>query len=206
MATTALQPAFQRISAEDKSAYDLFFDSTSAPNIQGYEKGYSLEKLTALAESAYGVVIKTNPILQEGSPQASVIPGRQWELNQLHLIKVRLSQAIECKRAYYDNHIFGIVTKYVLKFFGKWNDGNTSAIVIAEDFLIRHDTRFPLMKDSAGNYKTKMFFTLTPASWVRDNLDLSRFYNYNPRRPIPIAMEFRYDALNARHPEVFIRG
>ncbi|MBS0604881.1 MAG: hypothetical protein JSS60_07580 [Verrucomicrobia bacterium] len=208
MATIAAaqQPVFSRVSIEEKNSYDLFMDYSSSTNIEGYAKGWNLEKLVDLAEKAYDVVAKSNPILQEGSPQSSVIPGRQWELNRLSDIKQRLAQAVEHKRGYYDNSIMGIITKYFLKCFGMWNDGETAAIVKAEDFLIRYDTRLPLFKDARGNYVSRCFFPLTSASWVRNTLDTTRFYNYNPRRAIPAVQNFRYDALDPNNPTIFIRG
>jgi hypothetical protein len=204
---TVHQPALARLSSEEKTAYLRFFEYTDSPNLQSYAKGRaSLGNLVHLAEKAYAIIKKTNPILQNGSSQSDSISGRQWEINRLSEIKQRLANAIECKRLYYDNHFFGMITKCVLRFFGMWNNGDTAAIVKAEDFLIMYDSRLPLFKDHRGNYQTRLFAFLTPASWVRENLDTSQFYNYNPRREIPIVQTFRYDALDRGNPYVIIRA
>ncbi len=204
MTTAVLPPVFARVSTEEKNSYDRFMDYSS--RIEGYGRGWNLGKLTDLAEKAYSVVCKTNPILQEGSPQSAVIPGRQWELNRLSYIKQQLAEAVKCKRAYYENTFMGMITRFFLKCFGMWNDGDTTAIIKAEDFLIMYDSRLPLYKESDGNYASRCFFPFTTASWVRDNLDTSRFYNYNPRRTIPAVQNFRFDALDPRNPQIFIRG
>jgi hypothetical protein len=204
MAISTHQPVFARISNEEKTNYDRFFEYTNDPNIQSYAKCASLANLVSLAEKTRYIIEKTNPILQEGSPQSAIIPGRQWELDRLSEIKQRVGKAIECKRAYYENHLFGIITKYVLKCFGMWNNGDTADIVKAEDFLIEYDSRLPMFKDSQGNYQKRFFFVFTPVDWVRENLNTSRFYNYNPRRPIPAVQNFHYDALDPRNPRVFI--
>ena len=207
MATT-LQPVFSRISNEERNNYDLFMEYTNPGNIDGYATGWAwdLGKLADLAEKAYRASEKANPILQEGSPQAAVIPGRQWELDRLSDIKQRLSQAIDLKRSYYDNSFPGMITKYVLQFLGMWDNGETAGIVKAEDFLIRYDSRMPLLKLSNGNYVSRCFFPLTNALWVRNNLNIGNFYNYNPQRAIPIVQNFRYDTLDLRDPRIFIQG
>jgi hypothetical protein len=97
---------------------------------------------------------------------------------------------------FYQNTLLGKITKFFLECFGMWNDGNTTAIVSAEDFLIKYDSRFPLTKDSKGNYCHKFFFFLTCATWVRNNLDVSRFYNYNLTRTIRLVQNFRFDTFN----------
>jgi hypothetical protein len=100
----------------------------------------------------------------------------------------------------------GMVTRFFMKCFGMWNNGDTATIVKAEDFLIMYDSRLPLFKESSGNYAPRCFFVLVHAAWVRDHLDTSRFYNYNPRRAIPAVQNFRYDALDPRNPQVIIRA
>src|SRR5262249_5924481 len=118
--STSLQPVFARISNEEKSYYERFFEYTNDDNIQSYARCASLTNLVDLAEKAYSIVEKVNPRLQAGAPAA---PQRQWDLDRLSEIKQRLAKAIDCKRAYYENHFFGIITKYVLKCFDMWNNG-----------------------------------------------------------------------------------
>lgn len=208
MATLAVNAIPNCFNAEDSQVLNTFLTYTHADNLQNYANGWSLENLTSLAEKAYEVVKKSNPILQEGSPQDAVIPGRQWELTNLSVIKERLASAIPMKRSYYENHWFGKITRWFLDFFGLWNNGDTPAIIKAEDFLLRHDTRLPVYKDSDGNYrKVFFFFALSAdAEWVRTRLDTSRFYNYNPRRPIPLVENCNYNNLDPRNPQVVIRG
>ena len=203
MAITAA-PAFARIPADDRKDYDAFIKATTGMQIRGYASGWNIEKLAQLAEKAYAVIRKTNPILDEGSPQADVIRGRQWELNQLSDIKQRLANAIVQKRAYYDNHVLGMITKFFLKCIGKWNDGNTSSIVAAEDFLLKWDTRLPVSKNASGFYETRLFLPLTSAAWIRQNLNTDQFFNYNPMRTTPLVRECRYDAINPGNPQVVI--
>jgi hypothetical protein len=209
MATLAVQPILtNRLNGVDRQDLDAFLTYTNPDNIENYANGWSLENLTSLAEKAYEVVKKLNPILQAGSPQEAVIPGRQWELNHLSEIKEKLANAITMKHSYYENHWFGKITRWFLDFFWLWNNGDTPAIIKAEDFLLRHDTRLPVYKDADGNYqKVFFFFALSAdAEWVRTRLDTSRFYNYNPLRPIPLVEYCNYGTLNPRNPQVVIRG
>ena len=80
MTTAAAQPIFSRVSNDERNNYDLFMEYTDPSNIEGYASGWNLTNLADLAEKAYYVVRKTNPILQDISPQSAVIPERQWEL------------------------------------------------------------------------------------------------------------------------------
>jgi hypothetical protein len=97
-------PLFNQVSLQEKNAYDRFFEYTSDTNIVNYAAGWNLERLANLAHQAYHVVSKANPLLNEHSPAAQVIPGRQWELNRLSEIKQRLAAAIQHKRNYYEHH------------------------------------------------------------------------------------------------------
>ncbi len=193
-------PALDRISSDDKKRFLLFYQLDGNRSA----KRQNLGKVVELANKACSIIERTNPILQEGSPQTAVIPGRQWQLNRLSLIKQIVARKIICKREYYENHWFGRITKFFLKCFKQWNDGDTAAIVKAEDFLIFHDIRLPLYKNSKGLYQARFFFPTIPLWWVRQNLVIDRFFNYNPRRAIPVVQNFRYELLNPTDPHVFI--
>ncbi|HEX2582969.1 MAG TPA: hypothetical protein VHL30_02515, partial [Chlamydiales bacterium] len=116
-----------------------------------------------------------------------MIQARQWEIDRLSEVKQRLALAIVHKREYYENHWFGIITKIFLKLFCLWNNGNTSSIVAAEDFLLRYDLRYPVVK-IFGNYVEPSFFTpMVDLDWYRHNLNIETFFNYNPpSRTIPV--------------------
>ncbi|NGX49353.1 MAG: hypothetical protein K940chlam5_00951 [Candidatus Anoxychlamydiales bacterium] len=88
------------------------------------------------------------------------------------------------KKEYYENHWVGKITRFILKFFNMWNNGFTTSIMKAEDFLLFWDSRVPVFKTAKGNYATRLFFVFTSVRWVRDNLDMSNFYNYTPSRTI----------------------
>lgn len=144
MATTPnplnVAPDFTQVTDIARADYEQFFELTAPENIENYANGSNLESLAALANQCRTVIDLTCPII-DGQ--------QQWKLNRLSEVKERLSQAVECKRRYYDNHIFGIVTKYVLQFldcfgFKMWNNGDTAAIVTAENFLLFWDSRAPV--------------------------------------------------------------
>ena len=219
--STSLQAAFSKVSVQDKADYDRFLEYTNNANISSYSRGSSLTALTELAEKAWHTVQVANPLKEERFLMDGTVPMMQWDLDRLSEIKGRLAKAIECKRSYYDNHFFGIVTKYVLKLFRMWHEGDTADIQCAEDFLIRYDSRLPMEKDAQGNYRIRNYFfggwtlvnPLSPirlpspsAEWVRQNLNVSRFHNYNPKRAIVAAKDFHYSRLDPRNPEVVIRS
>lgn len=215
----AIPPNFPQVSSDEKQCYDSFIEYTSDSNIEGYANGWNLEKLIELTYKAYSVIQKTNPILNHGASRTGLIPGCQWGLDHLSDIKQRLSKAIEYKRDYYENTLMGMITKYILKCFGMWNGGDTAAIIEAEDFLIDHDSRLPLIKSYGGVYVRRTFFPLVPDQftstiwWVRSNLNTGSFYNYNPRRDIPVdpnwesqalpmrKQTIRFDALDPHNPD-----
>ncbi len=219
--STSLQAAFSKVSNQDKMDYDHFFEYTDNANISSYSRGGSLTTLTELAEKTWYVTQMVNPLKEERFLMGGTVPMMQWDLDHLSEIKGRLAKAIECKREYYDNHLFGIATKYVLKLFRMWHDGDTADIQCAEDFLIRYDSRMAMEKDAQGNYRTRSYFfggwtlvnPLSPirlpspsAEWVRQNLNVSRFHNYNPKRAITAAIDFHYSRLDPRNPKVVIRS
>lgn len=160
-------------------------------------KTRDLNKLIVLAGHAFAIVQKTNPF-----PEAQEIPKRQWDLNQLSDIKKQVAEAIDRKRAYYESTICGRIAKCFLRLFGKWNSGDTKELLKAEDFLIAFDSRMPLVKNGDGTYSIKSFFPTRDASWMRSHLNTQSFYNYNPRRAVPVVVTCQYDALNPHHPYV----
>ncbi len=186
-----LRPVYQEI-------YERYYDWTSPENIQSYASGASLENLAKLAIQCQ-VVIEFGSCPISGTSDADVLNQRQWKVNQLSDVKQRLAQAIVCKRSYYDNHPFGIITKYVLKFldqfgFKLWNNGDTAAIVAAEDFLLMWDSRLPVIRrtynDLYGEYAG-----FSPRGFGAT--DLSRYYNYTTQRIIPISHAPRHTATQA---------
>ncbi|MBS0652281.1 MAG: hypothetical protein JSR39_02000 [Verrucomicrobia bacterium] len=201
MATTPnplnVAPDFTQVRDLAREAYEQFFELTSPENIENYANGSNLESLTDLANRCRTVIDLTCPIING---------QQQWKLNHLSEVKQRLAQAVECKRRYYDNHIFGIVTKYVLQFlecfgFKTWNNGDTAAIMTAENFLLFWDSRAPLFVISHpdnpryGEYSRRQDFP--PRRDIGDALiDLSRFYNYNPRREIEVARYPQNERIN----------
>ena len=185
MATTAIPttllsraPDLSQMSAGGKNKYEQFFEQTDPNNIDRFAKGSNLEELAELASSMRSIIhgSRLNISLDHNVQD-------QWELNRLSEVKERLTQAIDMKRSYYDNHLFGIITKYVLMLFGQWNNGDTAAIVSAEDFLLTWDSRKPVMKishpenPSFGKYFQRRDF-------VTSHRDTSHYFNYNPRRLI----------------------
>lgn len=179
-------PDFSRLSAEDRhlqTDYETFFEWTNTDNITSYANGASLTNLTSLADRILSAIERANPFWPQGADrvdQPTAIQARQWQMDRLSEVKERLGSAVEQKRNYYENHWFGIVTQYFLKCFCMWNNGNTAAITTAEDFLLRYDSRYPVRQNNDGSYHQQYyFFFLTPFTWLQDNLDLSRFYNYD---------------------------
>ncbi len=180
-----LAPDFSQIREESRAKYEQFFAWTAPENVQSYANGSSLERLADLAGSCRGIIQFTCPVI-EGQ--------EQWKLDRLSEVKERLSQAVECKRSYYDNHPFGIVTKYVLKLldlfgFKMWNNGDTAAIVAAEDFLLMWDSRMPVVKISNPENRNYGLYSRREDFPPRNDhnrraIDLTHFYNYTPRREI----------------------
>ena len=187
-------PDFSRLRDLDRENYMRFFTLTAPENIENYAKGSNLTSLAELAHDCRSTIEFSCPIIDGQT---------QWKLNRLSEVKERLAQAVECKRRYYDETLIGIVTKYVLKFldlfgFKKWNNGDTATIVAAEDFLLFWDSRAAVLKishpdnPSYGKYHRRQDFPprdLPPPF----SADLSRFYNYNPRRQIELEGDRRID-------------
>lgn len=140
--------------------------------------------LTTVVEQAKHVIAtiqKHNPKWNDKGDNP--VKARQWELLQISSIKRGVANAIEKKKAYYDNHWLGKITQFILKLFGMWHNGHTAAIQAAENFLLFWDTRAPLILTDKG-YVTRMFFPLTDVSWVHEKLDTKDFFNYTPKRTI----------------------
>lgn len=174
--------------------YQQFFDFTNDTNVKKYAEGRSLTALVDAADLASYVLSHGNPIYdtwnvpEEGKEK--FILARQWQLDNLSIIKEKLAKAIHYKRNYYENDFFGKIKKFFLKLFGRWNDGNTSAIRTAEDWLLSYDLRLPLMKAKNGEYKERYFWPLISATWIQENLNTQNFYNYTPKRIIKIGSMF----------------
>jgi hypothetical protein len=186
-------PVFSRVAAWEKREYESFFEKTS--RLDRYAEGESLTDLVYLAERVEDVTDKCNPILDTYNNQtaewARTISGRQWQLDRIGEVKKRLALAIVQKRRYYENTAWGQITKFFLEMFGMWNKGNTAAIVAAEDFLLRWDSRGALARSDGEKYEygNCIFFTdhsYTNSNWVRNNLNTLHFYNYNPTRTVTI--------------------
>jgi hypothetical protein len=178
-----------------KKAYEYFFQKTELGTIRQFATGSSLTELVDCAEKVQIILLHCNPIFDtsnyrwgnQANPLPNIIQARQWEIDRLSEVKQRLEQAIVHKREYYENHWFGKITKFFLKLFCMWNEGNTSAIVAAEDFLLRYDLRYPVVKIN-GRYTTPLFFTSRiELQWYRANLNIDNFFNYDPpSRTIPV--------------------
>lgn len=172
-------PLFNRVLPEYQESYESFFEITSdLPRNIG-----NLNKIVDLAEKVEHVLRHANPICDTWSnqwgDQSRLREARQWHLDRLSVVKQRLAQAIVCKRDYYENTWMGSIAKWILKLFCLWNNGNTAPIRRAEDFLLRYDTRFPISKLSE-KYQGVFFWPLLSHGWIRENLDLQNFYNYDP--------------------------
>ena len=181
---------FSEVSDIGKLRYDRFFSLTDS--VKQYAAGASLNEVADLFTSVRGVIhmsrinISSEQRIQD-----------QWELNRLSEAKERLAKAIVMKKGYYENHFFGIITKYVLIIFCMWNNGNTSDIIWAEDVLLFWDTRRPVMKISNvdnsqyGKYVERQDFN-------KSHLDTSRYYNYNPSRLIELSNGQKIDFASLR--------
>ena len=188
-----VQPIFSRVTAKERELYNDFFKKTNPTNIHNYASGSSLTSLVDLADKVLGVIDRCNPICDThiGSQmdQTKAIAARQWQLNHISEVKQRIAKAITYKQSYYDNHLLGIITKYILKCFRLWNNGFTTSIKTAEDFLLFWDSRVPLCKTN-GTYTTRFFFPFIPVSWIQEHLDTRDFYNYTPSRTIQFTGTF----------------
>jgi hypothetical protein len=186
-------PNFTGVSDYGRNNYERFFEYTDDNNISQYSHCFaSLENLAELARGTRNVIDLARLNISDHGV------GNQWGLNRLSEVKQKLAKAIEIKRSYYDNNLFGVVTKYVLMLFGKWNNGDTADIVAAEDFLLLWDSRNPVYKISHpdnrnyGKYCNRLDFRTS-------DLDTSQYYNYNPKRLIEMenGQQINYAALRA---------
>jgi hypothetical protein len=165
---------YQVTSVYDQARYDRFLKNTDATNISRYACGASLKELVNLAETAVQVVQKNSPTHPEF-----------WRV-EIFQIKKNLAKAIQMKQDYYENHSIGRIVKRVLEFFGCWNNGNTAAIVAAEDFLLFWDSRCPVRKISDRSLATfGKYEKLDNIS--TEGLSKEQIYNYNPTRLIELS-------------------
>lgn len=164
-----------------KANYNQFFAQTEPKEIEQYARGAYLAELAELATRARSVIhIARLQVYPNDIPAQD-----QWQLDQLSEVKKRLAQAIQLKRNYYEEHWFGIITKFFLKLIGQWNGGDTAAIVKAEDFLLFWDSRKPVMKIS--NYNNVAFGKYSVrGDFQTAHLNTSQFFNYNPCRAIEL--------------------
>lgn len=186
-------PDFSKLSMVQREQHESFFKQTNKPSIKDYASGGNLTKLVALAEDVIWGLNLCNPICptypadndQINNP-INTIPARQWQIDYISLVKGNLAKAIKYKKSYYDNHWFGIITKFFLKCFFLWNNGYTRAITEAEDLLLFWDSRVPLEKVNNKYSIRRDFFIYTPIHWIQEKLDTSNFYNYNTSRKLEI--------------------
>jgi len=191
--TTAIlsQPVnFSEVSDIGRQKYDRFFSLTDSA--EQYAGGTSLNELADLFTSVRGVIHMSRTRIS-----SELRVQDQWELNRLSEAKERLAKAIVMKKSYYENHFFGIITKYVLMLFCMWNNGNASDIIWAEDVLLFWDSRRPVMKitnidnSKYGKYVERQDFD-------KSHLDTSRYYNYNPSRLIELSNGQKIDFSSLR--------
>jgi hypothetical protein len=176
---------YSELSDYGKQRCERFFALTDSPD--HYANGTSLTELADLFTSVRNAIHVA---------RLNISPDQrtqdQWQLNRLSGAKERLAKAIVLKKSYYENNIFGIITKYVLMLFCMWNKGHTSDIIEAEDTLLFWDSRRPVGKISVpenpnhGKYFLRQDFD-------NSQLDTSRFYNYNPSRLIELASGEKID-------------
>lgn len=193
----AMNPLFARISPEYQEEYNVFFEKTSRVNIA--DSVSDLGSLVELAEKVHYVLGHANPIWDtwgnQWGDQARGIEARQWELNQLSSVKQRLAQAIQYKKEYYENTWMGWITKLFLKLFGMWNRGNTAAIKRGEDFLLRFDSRRPVLAKPGEPYRACYFWPLIDHNWVNEHLNTANFYNYEPTTRAIEVIDVRNEAI-----------
>jgi hypothetical protein len=176
-----------RATIQDKEQYSLFF--YQAKNF--FETG-NLTKLVDLATQTIDIMNRCNPIgaAYDNSRSLGVIFNEkyQWLMDNISEVKKIVSCAINYKRKYYKEHWFGKITRFVLLCLGMWNNGYTSAIMKAEDFLLFWDSRIPLYETKCGGtYRERCMFPLRSAKRLREQLNIEDFYNYTPLRQIKIA-------------------
>lgn len=180
-------PLFNRLPTDYQESYNSFFELTDPANIRN---SMNLDLIVSLAEKAEYVLAEANPIWDTGDnrwgDRLQWQDAYQWHLDRLSHVKERLAQAIVHKKEYYENTWMGRITRFFLKLFCLWNNGNTAPIRRAEDFLLRYDSRYPVMKFE-GEHKSVFFWPLKSHEWVQQNLNVQNFYNYD----VPHAIEVK---------------
>jgi hypothetical protein len=181
-------PLFNKLTPDYEVAYNRFFLMTEPLHINGHRR--ELDKIVDLAEKVEYVLGHANPIWDTWDNQwgdrEQAVAARQWHLNQLSHVKQRLTQAIICKRYYYDNTLLGKITKFFLKIFCLWNYGTSPAIAKAERFLIRYDSRYETCHLEGRFRKALFFWPFVGADWIRQNLDVRNFYNYDAPHAVEV--------------------
>lgn len=175
-----MQPNFSNCTTADHEKFSRFFLKTQPENIQNNTR--NLNELSRLFDHNFALLKHINPHLD----QLESMTASQWELDRLSEMKVRLAQAIEQKKSYYQNHWFGKITQCFLKIFGLWDNSNTPAIKNAEKRLFATDTRNKLIKDGKEYQICIFFYPAVFTEDVRNKLNTTHFYNYNPNRRIKL--------------------
>lgn len=190
-----LDPQWSRMGSEGpaylKAMMD-FFELTERPTIN-----LNLTHIVSLAEKCTEVYERCNPIWDPvanpvTASQTKIAEARQWHLNRISEIKIRVRNAMDLKRRYYYEGWLGKITRIFLQYLGRWNNTYTTSILTAEDFLLFWDSRRPVYKCGEVYYE-RDFFRGVPALWVTQHLNLNDFFNYSPLRNIPVVTPFNYE-------------
>lgn len=126
--------------------YGAFFEATNGDSIQAQAKG-NLSGLVDLAEKVAQAIHDSNPFWDRKAPDDQNVDKKrayQWHFDQLAEVKSHLYSALLIKKVYYLRDLIGQITRFVLKLFCMWNNGTTAAVRKAEDFLLLHDTGYPV--------------------------------------------------------------
>lgn len=194
-------PDFQRLNTVQRNYekdYLSFFDLTEEDRVETYARGANLTQLMDLVQKCEYVLSHCNPIADTFAgpipDESTAIRARQWHFDRLSDIKSRVAQAVASKRRYYLEHWLGRITKLVLQCLFMWNKGDTTAIITAEDFLLRWDSRRPVRFDTTkGYYEDQEFFwPLIKHEWVKQKMDTTHHFNYNPQRNIALVRHLNY--------------
>lgn len=95
----------------------------------------------------------------------------QWRMDRISDVKQLLTTSIAVKQTYYENTIFGIITKLFLQLFCLWNDGNTPCIQRAVDLLMEYDSERPVIIGIGGQRFSIQDFPM-------QGTDTTNFFNY----------------------------
>lgn len=161
--------------------YNAFEAATTPNKIAKIAKGGNLGKLVDLAEKAEWAAQISNPCKPGTVGKPNFEEKRkiydQFVIDRVSEIKVKLAQAVDQKKAYYDKTIIGKIKKLFLKISGKWNDGHPASIKKAENFLFTHNIARAtshvgyVFRDPRTDIGNGRIFS--------KDVDLSNFYNYD---------------------------